>query len=1185
MNIMKLFLIFLILTVVIVFFQTFVLGEPDDPAVHENILEDVVLLDATYQNTKIGVGVHSPTEEGYVATVEVDVEEGLVYEFGFYSIDGGNDWTKFRFSNQDGDSTWLTNTGKAKLVIPDALAQEAILNGHLRENYVMYYACEKKLMSWDCTNGRWKAKKFTVEQSSIKNTCSGCFYNNKCYGEAFYNNELASTCQNGGWIKERTSVQEQQSFEVQLQILEDANEDTSAVSLLGAARGTFANKPSFGSGGGGGSSKTKKSLLSEIINKETCSDGKLNQDETSTDCGGICGPCAIDYDGDGFSDLTDCNDMAVNIYPSATEICGNGVDENCDGKDELCPITPTCSDGLMNGNETGIDCGGNCSACITQPQETCSDGILNQDETGVDCGGSCSACSMGTYIVTEHNTNNHVSCNVATDCDFVLDNTKVNFLGKTKNINPGDVICLTPGQYHRKMHFEDLHGTPEQPIIIRNCGGLVHQTIDQFTVHDSTYVRILGDGDPNTQYGIKLLGSLDEGFEYPRNGHTLGLGGNHTHHIEVAYVEMSNPRGPAILFYNGKNPGDPTHVQNGTHIHHNYLHHSGDGEGMYIGNAGCTPEQLDDGYALENTWIHDNIVMHMGGDGIQVGCGRENTYIYNNYVYDVGFSPFNNKGHTKGIQIGAGTSAKVFNNYIEHVGTSCMIVGGSSDEDETVGIEIFNNVFKDCLNVIDIHSSAQDLANSGDSLDIHDNTFVDMRSHYVWMTTKLGSTLITKLYNNMFTPNNVTYFTSGPPAANFTMENNSFFNSNTAAQFIDSTYFDVASTSPAYGFGARKQSLFNAQFVPAPTCFDARKNGNELGIDCGGSCSACAAVAPTCSDGVQNQDETGVDCGGVCPACSIDADNDGYTNDVDCNDSNAAINPGATDICGNGVDEDCSGSDLVCAPSETCSDGIQNQDETGVDCGGVCSACTTSQDQNVTTGEIFYVSGPQGGYNNFPYAIWIPEAYTNDTGDWPLVLHLHGAGKDSGDGSPLSAVTDVGPLLRVKSGQTYNAIIVSPQNDYNWWDATARLDRILETIDELQSQYRIDQNKIYISGHSSGAKGTWLMLKHAPTTFAGAVTTGDRGGQGANTDLCGYYTDIAIWTLYGRDDSNSPQSKLTYMQDNCNPQAEKRFSIILGADHNEITTMTWNGDAANYHNENFDLYEMDPVDWLLQFSR
>ncbi|MFK7781718.1 ASPIC/UnbV domain-containing protein, partial [Psychroserpens sp.] len=48
---------------------------------------------------------------------------------------------------------------------------------------------------------------------------------------------------------------------------------------------------------------------------------------------------------------------------------------------------PTCTDGIQNGDETGVDCGGSCpDAC---PEPTCFDGIQNGDETGIDCGGSC----------------------------------------------------------------------------------------------------------------------------------------------------------------------------------------------------------------------------------------------------------------------------------------------------------------------------------------------------------------------------------------------------------------------------------------------------------------------------------------------------------------------------------------------------------------------------------------------------------------------------------------------------------------------------------------------------------------------------------------------------------------------------------------------------------------------------
>jgi len=64
-----------------------------------------------------------------------------------------------------------------------------------------------------------------------------------------------------------------------------------------------------------------------------------------------------------------------------------------------------------------------------------------------------------------------------------------------------------------------------------------------------------------------------------------------------------------------------------------------------------------------------------------------------------------------------------------------------------------------------------------------------------------------------------------------------------------------------------------------------------------------------CGDGI-DQDCSGADL--ICPQ-DIDNDGDDYTeNQGDCNDADSSINPGATDLCGDGIDQDCSGADVVC---------------------------------------------------------------------------------------------------------------------------------------------------------------------------------------------------------------------------------------------------------------------------------
>jgi hypothetical protein len=130
----------------------------------------------------------------------------------------------------------------------------------------------------------------------------------------------------------------------------------------------------------------------------TCNDGIKNGLETGIDCGGPnCPPCPTCNDGikNGLETGIDCGGPNCPPCPTCNDGIKNGLETGIDCGGPNCPPCPTCSDGIKNGLETGIDCGGpNCSPC-----PTCNDGIKNGLETGIDCGGPncppCPTCNDG----------------------------------------------------------------------------------------------------------------------------------------------------------------------------------------------------------------------------------------------------------------------------------------------------------------------------------------------------------------------------------------------------------------------------------------------------------------------------------------------------------------------------------------------------------------------------------------------------------------------------------------------------------------------------------------------------------------------------------------------------------------------------------------------------------------------
>jgi hypothetical protein len=171
---------------------------------------------------------------------------------------------------------------------------------------------------------------------------------------------------------------------------------------------------------------------SMVCSAASCADGIQNGSESDVDCGGSPG-------GGGAA----CNRCADGRRCQSGSDCASGV---CSPGNRTCQ-SPTCADGVKNSNETDVDCGGggcptcaNGRRCVTAadcssgicPSAThtcsapgCSDGLRNGSETDIDCGGpTCPACAIGKSCAAHRDCAQSVcrsgSCQQAASCAEIL---------------------------------------------------------------------------------------------------------------------------------------------------------------------------------------------------------------------------------------------------------------------------------------------------------------------------------------------------------------------------------------------------------------------------------------------------------------------------------------------------------------------------------------------------------------------------------------------------------------------------------------------------------------------------------------------------------------------------------------------------------------------------------------------
>lgn len=147
------------------------------------------------------------------------------------------------------------------------------------------------------------------------------------------------------------------------------------------------------------------------------------------------------------------------------------------------------------------------------------------------------------------------------------------------------------------------------------------------------------------------------------------------------------------------------------------------------------------------------------------------------------------------------------------------------------------------------------------------------------------------------------------------------------------------------------------------------------------------------------------------------------------------------------------------------------------------------------------------------YLLSLPPGYDADAdARWPLLVFLHGAGES---GSDLEKVKIHGPpKLIAAGGFAHPCIVVSPQCPGRGWNT----DMVAALIDDLCRSYRVDEDRIYLTGLSMGGFGTWALAASRPERFAAIAPICGGGNPADAVKLRG----LPIWVFHGAKDAVVP---------------------------------------------------------------
>lgn len=162
-------------------------------------------------------------------------------------------------------------------------------------------------------------------------------------------------------------------------------------------------------------------------------------------------------------------------------------------------------------------------------------------------------------------------------------------------------------------------------------------------------------------------------------------------------------------------------------------------------------------------------------------------------------------------------------------------------------------------------------------------------------------------------------------------------------------------------------------------------------------------------------------------------------------------------------------------------------------------------------------------HDEMRYLLYLPEGYWDDAERlWPMIFFLHGAGGEDNDSSFVMSMGLPEVLYTGEQPDDFPFVVVSPQAFPNtaWWagDTLAILNALLE---EVITTYKVDPDRVYLTGLSMGGYGSWILATTYPEKFAAMVSVSGSGYRTSvipGEDVLCKLKDIPVWAIHGVQD-------------------------------------------------------------------